>query len=72
VGGGWGGASGRANGLFASGVTALCEAFALLPALTTLELGSERRPHLPAASTRAAQLDIPFHFDTAQLDILLH
>jgi hypothetical protein len=48
---GWGGASGRANGLFASGVTALCEAFALLPALATLNLGSERRPHLPAAST---------------------
>ncbi len=50
-GAGWGGASGRANGLFESGVTALREAFALLPALATLDLGSERRPYLPAAST---------------------
>ena len=38
-------------GLFAPGVMALCEVFALLPALATLDLGSVRRPLPPAAST---------------------
>ena len=59
---GWGGASGRANGLFASGVAALCEAFALLPALATLELGSERHLHLPAASTDPSWVETRVRF----------
>jgi hypothetical protein len=36
-----GGGGGRFNGLFSSGVAALCEAFATLPALAKLDLRSD-------------------------------
>ena len=59
MGGGTGGGgvpSGRANGLFMSGVTAICEAFTLLPLLDFLDLGSARL--LPPPPTpRAAIAD---------------